>query len=92
MDKYNMNNEIENKTKRKNNGVDAFLLSIISILGILFWYICLPASIYSIVRSVKSVKKTGSRLAKAAFILAIIGLTIHFILYTQYLLVMLVDY
>lgn len=73
----------QNVIVRKDRGIDAFVLSIISILSTFFWYISLPAGIYALVRGIIATKKSGSKLAKASFIISLIALTICFAIYTQ---------
>lgn len=68
---YNKKDEVR---KKSSMHVAAFILGLASILSPLFYYICLPTGILAIVFGAKSVKRTGSRLAKAGFILGIIGL------------------
>ena len=76
-----MEEDIKNKKEAK--GIDAFVLSIIASLTIWFWYICLPASIYALVRSIIVTKKSGRKLAKAAFIISLSALTLCVAIYTQ---------
>lgn len=74
------------KEEKIDRGIDAFVLSIISIFTIMFWYLCLPLNIYALTRSVTANRKSGSKLAKSAFIIALISLTIHVVIYSQVVL------
>jgi len=52
--------EENNMEKDKSGmGVAALVLGIISILGVMFWYIAFPAGILAIIFGVKSLKKMG---------------------------------
>lgn len=82
-DKVLNNKDNTEKVKKQSIGIDAFVASIISILSTPFWYICLPTSIYSLVRSVIYAKKSGHSLSKAAFIISVIALTIFVAIHTQ---------
>lgn len=76
------------KVKKKDRGIDSFVVSIVSVFTVMFWYLCLPLSIYALVRSVIATKKSGSKLAKAAFIISLIVLTIHVFIYSQSLILL----
>ena len=70
--------------KKKNIfGIDSMIIGIISIFTVLFWYICLPLSIYALVRGIICSKKTGSKFAKTGFILSLISITLCVLIYTQ---------
>ena len=70
----------ENKKSTALN-ISGFICGIISILTALFYYISIPTGIISIICSVKGIKKSGSKLAKAGLILGIIGLSICALIY-----------
>ncbi len=90
----NVNDKIENEEKRKkvDKGVDAFILSIISVFSIFFWYICITASIYGLVRSILAVKRSGHNLAKSAYIISLISLTICIGIYSQIIVAIILFY
>lgn len=66
----------EEKKKKSGMSVAALTLGIISIIGNLFWYICLPTGILAIIFGAKTSKKIGSRLGKAGIVTGTIGLSI----------------
>jgi len=70
----------ENKKSTALN-ISGFVCGIISILTVLFYYISIPTGIIAIICSVKGIKKSGSKLAKAGLILGIIGLSLCVLLY-----------
>lgn len=72
-------------------GVAALVLGIISILGVMFWYIAFPAGILAIIFGVKSLKKMGSNLGKAGLITGIIGVSIGAFIYISLILVLIAD-
>ena len=56
--------------------IASFVLSIISLITTLFWYITLSTGILAIVFGVKSAKRYGSKLGKAGLIIGIIALSL----------------
>lgn len=76
-DKYN--EEFEKKSK----GIDAFVTALISLITFMFWYLCLPLSIYGLVKGIIALNESGSKLAKTAIILSIIAMTLCVVVYTQ---------
>ena len=75
--------------KRSGLHIAAFVLGLISMLSPLFYYISLPSGILAIVFGAKSIKKTGSRLAKAGLVLGIIGLVLCLFIYISLVLLVL---
>lgn len=67
------------------------VLGIISILTSLFWYLTLPTGVLAIVFGVKSIRKVGSRLAKAGLILGIIGLSLFVLVYIGFTITLLIN-
>jgi len=74
----------ENKKSTALN-ISGFVCGIISILTVLFYYISIPTGIIAIICSVKGIKKSGSKLAKAGLILGIIGLSLCVLLYILFI-------
>ncbi len=71
--------------------VASLVLGIISILTSLFWYLTLPTGVLAIVFGVKSIRKVGSRLAKAGLILGIIGLSLFVLVYIGFTITLLIN-
>lgn len=93
VDKKEQEKEHEKEVKiKKHLGIDAFVLSIVSMLTILLWYICIPASIYSIVRSAITSKKSGSKIAKASLIISLTAITLCVAIYSQIIFQLIVNY
>ena len=61
--------------------VASFVLGILSILGVMFYYITLPCGILAIIFGVKSKKRYKSKLGLTGMILGIIGLSIFVVIY-----------
>ena len=78
--------------KKSSHGAAALVLGILSIVFSAFWYISLPAGILAIVFGRKGVKQVGSKLAKAGFILGIIGLSLFVLLYVSFILLLVGEY
>ena len=70
----------ENKKSTALN-ISGFVCGIISILTTLFYYISIPTGVISIICSIKGIKKSGSKLAKAGLVLGIVGLSICALIY-----------
>lgn len=75
------------ENNKSGMNVASLVLGIISIVSNLFWYITLPTGILAIVFGVKSIKKTGSKLAKAGLITGIIGLALFAFVYIGMILI-----
>lgn len=84
-----MDKKIEKK--KSGLGVASLTLGIISVILCGFWYVAIPAGILAIVFGLKSVKQTGSKLAKAGIITAIAGLSL-FILYYGAAILLILEY
>ena len=69
----------------------SLVLGIISIVTNLFWYMVLPTGILAIIFGVKSVKKTGSKIAKAGVITGIIGLALFVLAYVGIIGIILIE-
>ncbi len=69
----------------------SLVLGIISIVTNLFWYMVLPTGILAIVFGVKSVKKTGSKIAKAGVITGIVGLALFVLAYVGIIGIILIE-
>ena len=83
--------ENNNELKKKSSlGVAALVLGISSIVFAAFWYISLPAGILAIIFGRKGIKKVGSKLAKAGFILGIIGLALFVLIYISLTILLIV--
>ncbi len=76
--------ENKNELKRKSPvGAAALVLGILSIIFASLWYISLPGGILAIIFGRKGIKQVGSKLAKAGFILGIIGLALFILVYVS---------
>lgn len=73
--------------KKTGLAVASLTLGIISILLCGFWYMTLPAGILALVFGGKAVKRSGSRMAKAGIITAIVGLSLFALYYVAAILV-----
>ena len=83
--------ENNNELKKKSSfGVTALVLGILSIIFAAFWYISLPTGILAIIFGRKGIKKVGSKLAKAGFILGIIGLALFVLIYVSLIILLIV--
>ena len=83
--------ENNNELKKKSSlGVAALVLGILSIVFAAFWYISLPAGILAIIFGREGIKKVGSKLAKAGFILGIIGLALFVLIYISLTILLIV--
>lgn len=71
----------ENDKLKSPANVTSFICGIISVIGILFYYIGIPSGILAIVFGSIGIKKTGSKLAKTGLILGIIGITLTVLIY-----------
>ena len=71
---------MEDNNKNAGN-IASLVLGIISVISSLFWYITVPTGILAIVFGVKSVKRTGSKMAKAGIVTGIVGLAIFAFIY-----------
>ena len=72
---------MEEERKKSAMSVTALVLGILTIVFQLFWYMCIPMGILSIVFGVKTTRKLGSKLGKAGMILGIVGLSLCVFLY-----------
>lgn len=73
---------MEEKDKLKSPAnVTSFICGIISVLGMLFYYIGLPLGIVAIIFGAVGTKKTGSKIAKTGLILGIVGTSLTFLVY-----------
>lgn len=77
--------------KKSSLSVASLVLGIISVLTTLFWFITLPTGILAIIFGVKGIRRVGSKLAKAGFILGIIGLSIFALIYISIILIILLS-
>lgn len=87
-----MAGEVKEKN-RTGMSVAALTLGIVSIVSIvfgLFWYICIPTGILAIVFGAKTAREIGSKLGKAGLITGIIGLSICAFLYISMVLLILI--
>ena len=73
--------------KRSGLSVASLTLGIISIVLFGFWYVAMPAGVLALVFGVRGAKKTGSKLAKAGIITAIVGLSLFALFYVAALLI-----
>lgn len=71
--------------------IASLTLGIISIVAALFWYISIPTGILAIVFGVKSVKRTGSKIAKAGVITGIVGLDLCALIYVFSIIMILLE-
>ena len=88
MNNENMNNE--NKEKISMHIV-SLALGIISIVTSFFWYVTLPTGILAIIFGIKSIKKTGSKIAKAGLITGIVGLSLFALCYIGMILIIVLE-
>lgn len=70
---YTNYNTKPNKNRASGKTIAGFVLSIISLITFLFWYISLPCSIIAIIMGAKGIKKNES-LSKPTLVIGIIGL------------------
>ncbi len=77
---------MEEKNKRALN-ISSLVLGIISLISGFFYYISLPAGILAIIFGTISIRKTGSKMAKAGLILGIIGISICLFLYITMMII-----
>ena len=73
--------------KKTGLAVASLTLGIISILLCGFWYMTLPAGILALVFGSKAVKRSGSKLAKAGIVTAIVGLSLFVLYYVAAILI-----
>ena len=82
----------ENEVKNKSGfGISSLTLGIISIVFSLFWYISIPTGVLAIVFGRKGIKSVGSKLAKAGFILGIVGLSLFAFIYLSIICILLIQ-
>lgn len=74
-------NDKKQMSQKSSFPVASLTLGIISIVASFFWYISLPTGILAIVFGAKSIKKTGSKIAKAGLITGIIGVSVMLFIY-----------
>ena len=72
--------------KKTGLAVASLTLGIISIVLFGFWYIAIPTGVLALVFGGKAVKRSGSKLAKAGIITAIVGLSLFLLYYTAAIL------
>lgn len=77
--------------KKSGLAVASLTLGILSIVLFGFWYMALPTGILAIIFGNKSVKKYGSKIAKAGIITAIIGLSIFLLYYMAAILIIFLE-
>ena len=80
----------ENKEKTGLH-IASLVLGIVSIVTAFFWYITLPTGILAIVFGAKSIKKTGSKIAKAGLITGIIGLSLFVLFYVSMIMIIVLE-
>lgn len=69
------------ESKKSGLSVASLTLGIISIVLFSFWYVAMPTGILALIFGVKGAKRTGSKLAKAGIITAIVGLSLFVLFY-----------
>ena len=72
------------KNKKENRIVShiiSFVLSIISVITVLFWYISLPTGITAIILGIDSYKKEKKSLGLAGLIIGIVGTALCLLIY-----------
>lgn len=85
--------ENKKELKRKSPfGVAALVLGILSVVFASFWYVSVPSGVLAIIFGRKGIKQVGSRLAKAGFILGIIGLALFILLYVSAIIIFCLSY
>ena len=72
--------------------IASLVLGIISIITAAFWYMAWPTSILAMVFGVKSIRRTGSKIAKAGLITGIVGISLSVFIYVSLVLVMIFSY
>ena len=75
------------ENKKSGLSTASLTLGIISIVLCAFWYIAMPAGILALVFGMKGVNKTGSKVAKAGIVTAIVGLTLFTLFYMAAILI-----
>ena len=72
---------VKEDANKSSQNIASLVLGIISTVTFMLWFITMPTGILAIVFGAKSIKKTGSNLAKTGLILGIIGLSLFAALY-----------
>ena len=75
------------ESKKSGLSAASLTLGIISIILFGFWYVTMPAGVVALIFGIRGAKKTGSKVAKAGIITAIVGLSLFILFYMAAILI-----